>query len=73
MPDRIAIRETAHFPLPKYDNNAIIWLLPNPILVTERGDGCMIGAFVASVMAGVVANMISYYLCKWLDGKRNGN
>jgi membrane protein DedA with SNARE-associated domain len=33
----------------------------------------MFSAFVASVMAGVVANMISYYLCKWLDGKRNGN
>jgi NhaP-type Na+/H+ or K+/H+ antiporter len=32
----------------------------------------MIYTFLGSVMAGVVSGIITYYFCKWLDGKTGG-
>ena len=40
-----------------------------PVLETERGDKMDIDSFVVSVMASVVA----YYICKWLDGDESDN
>ena len=45
---------------------AIIDLLPSPILVQEGGIALdILISFIISVIAGVVA----YYICEWLDGE----
>ncbi len=53
------------FYLSKYDDFAIILLLPTPR--SEGGEGIMyiLESFILSVLASVVA----YYICKWLDRK----
>ena len=45
------------------------FIVAEPVLETERGDKMDLISFVVSVMASVVA----YYICKWLDGDEYGN
>jgi len=47
-------------------NNKVLWflLVAVPILVTGRGD-----IISLSFMEAVVAGIIAYYICKWLDDK----
>ena len=44
-------------------------MLSLPKLATERGDTFMYYTFLVSVIASVVA----YFVCKWLDRNNGGN
>ncbi len=50
--------------LPKYD---ILFLVTAPRLVQEGGVSMEV---LVTFFAAVTANVIAYYICKWLDGGR---
>lgn len=41
-----------------------------PIPITERGIGLK---YIAAVLVAVAAQVIAYYLCKWLDSHTKDN
>lgn len=50
--------------------HVILTLLSPPKLATGRGERVSI---LISLIVSVVAGVISYYICKWLDGKHGDN
>ena len=49
-----------------FDIYAILVQLPPPIQVEEGGDPIMLD-MIASFILSVLASVIAYYICKWLD------
>ena len=42
-----------------------------PILATERG--CVYVSEIISFLVSVLASVVGYYICKWLDGDDSDN
>lgn len=54
--------------LSRYD---IIYSVVAPILATERG--CVYVSEIISFLVSVLASVVGYYICKWLDGDDSDN